>query len=94
MPEGDVTLVNVFGEFREFKGAMSARMDSLDHELRVGIMSIKSSLDRADGKNDDHMKRLALLESKQALIYRILAAVGLATLGIGAELVRRALMGG
>ncbi len=92
--QGGVTLVQVFGEFREFRGAMSTRMEAFERELRDGLGEITDAVDGHTGDGADLAKRVTIVEARQAMVYKILGAIGLVALGIGGELVRRAFTGG
>lgn len=85
---------NLARAFWRFEGAMGARMDSFDRELRDGLTEIRDAIDEQDGEGSELRARLILVESKQAIVYRILGALGLLVAGGLAELVRRALVGG
>ena len=73
---GDL-LVQVFGEFREFRGAVSTRLDSVEHELRAGLELVREAVDGEAGDGEDLRRRLVQVETRQQLAYRALGAVAL-----------------
>ncbi len=92
MSEG-VTLVKVFGEFKEFKGAMTSQMLGFERELREGLGGIKTAVAESDGSTDQLADRLAAVESRQAFMYKILSVVGGVAVLLLAEAARRVIFG-
>lgn len=90
---GDVNMMQLWGDFREFRGAVQTRLDAFDVSLSGALSSIRRAVEHSDSKNVEIRARLIVVEQRQVLVYRILAAIALVALGIVGELVRRALIG-
>lgn len=93
MADKGVTLTEVFGEFREFKGAMTSQMTGFERELRIGLEEIKAAVAKHDGSADELADRLTAVEAKQVLMYRILSAVGGVAAVLLGEAIRRYFFG-
>lgn len=93
MAESGVTLVQVYGEFKEFKGAMSSKMNGFERELRSGLKEIKTAVEESDGNEAELTNRLTIVEGKQAFMYKILSAVGGVAILLLAEAARRIIFG-
>lgn len=87
--------------FWSFKGAMEVRSDHQDRELRAmrrdmrhGFESIEAVVkdDHADG--EAIRTRLTAMETRQAMVYRILGTLAVLVAGGIAEMIRRSLVGG
>lgn len=89
MADGGVTLVQVFGEFREFRGSMTTRMRGFERELKNGLTDIKDAVDDSNKLTE----RLTMIENKQALMYKIISALGGIALVLLAEAARRLIFG-
>ncbi|MCP4871591.1 MAG: hypothetical protein GY898_23020 [Proteobacteria bacterium] len=97
----DVTLVGLFGEFRYFEGSMTEAMASvqagqqlLRSDLAAGLLEIREALEAEADEDAELRARLTRVETAQAIVYKILAALGLLVAGGLAELVRRSVVGG
>lgn len=100
MANGSVTIVQVYGEFCELRGSVGSRLDGIEREQRglrrefaSGLAEIRESFDSDHTEDAAMAQRLTTIETRQAVVYKILAALGLLVAGGVAELVRRALVG-
>ncbi len=86
--------------FWTFKGAMEVRSDHQDRELRAmrrdmrrGFESIEAAVKEDHEDGELIRTRLTTIETRQAVVYKILGALALLVAGGLAELVRRSLVG-
>ncbi len=96
-----VTIAQVYGELCELRGSSGARLDGIEREQKGlrrdfarGLDEIRDAFDDDHDGDDTIRQRLTMIEAKQAIVYRILGALGLLVAGGLAELVRRAVVGG
>lgn len=108
MANREITLVDVWGDFREFRGEMRAatsatqhQMAGLEKQLQDGLAEVREA---ASNHTDtaakvNHLEdaqvegRLAMLETNWRVALWILAAIGLATMGLIGQALRTVFLG-
>lgn len=101
MPEGGVTLVDLWGDFREFRGEMTTRMTGFERQLGDGLAEMRYAVTehkRTEAKLtqlEDHelAKRVQSLESNWRIAIWLGAALAVLVLGLVGEAIRTMLFG-